>query len=176
MHDLARVEKFLQLCSRWIALIGLVGLVGLTLATIADVLMRWLFNSPIEGVHDLYGLVIAVIIGSFFPITLIEKHHISITFLGKAIGGRIHAFLNNFANIALLIFLILMSWQLINYVFEVIDTGETTWVLMWSIAPWWIVTTGIIIFCIPVQLFVTVRDTIVPPEQALHGHNSPTKN
>ena len=55
----ARYDAFLRQVTRWVAMIGLARLVGLTLATIPDVLMRWLFNSPIEGVHDLYKLVIA---------------------------------------------------------------------------------------------------------------------
>jgi len=176
MERLAHFEKLIRLTTRWIAMIGLICLVGLTLATIADVLLRWLFSSPIAGVYDLYKLVIAVVVGSFFPVALIERHHISITFLGSAIGARINAWLNTFANFALLIFLVLLSWQLVLYVGEVRDTGETTWILQWSIAPWWGIATATIIFCVPVQLFVTIKDALAPPLQAgPGGHGTPTE-
>lgn len=171
MTSWAHREEQLKAITRWIAMIGLVCLVFLTVATIADVLGRWLFNKPIDGVYDLYKLVIAVVVGSFFPVTLAERHHISITFLGGMAGARVNAWLNNFANVALLGFLIVMSWQLVLYVVEVRDAGETTWILQWSVAPWWGVTTACIILCIPVQLFITIKDVLHPPGADRHGHS-----
>ena len=122
---------------------------------------------------DLYKLVIAVVVGSFFPVALIERHHISITFLGDAFGDRVNKLLTNFANIMLLGFLILMCWQFTNYVLEVADTGETTWILQWSVAPWWAVATVCIYLCLPVQLLVTIRDMILPSSANQHGNCEP---
>lgn len=173
MESWARYDAFLRQVTRWIAMIGLACLVGLTLATIPDVLMRWLFNSPIEGVHDLYKLVIAVVVGSFFPMALIERHHISITFLGGALGGRANIWLNGFANLALSTFLVLMAWQLVIYVLEVREAGETTWILRWSVTPWWGVATACVILSVPVQLYVTVRDAVAPGGDTGHGHARP---
>lgn len=170
MDLLTRLEHATRTGTRLIAMVGLVCLVILTLATIADVLMRWIFNSPLEGVHDLYKLVIAVVVGSFFPVALIERHHISITFLGSAFGGRVNMALNNFANFALLAFLALMCWQLSKYVVEVADTGETTWILQWAVAPWWAAATACVYLCLPVQLFVTAKDLIMPPSGGGHDH------
>lgn len=170
-----RWEDLIRRITRIIAMIGLVCMVVLTLATIADVLGRWLFNHPIHGVHDLFKLVIAVVVGSFFPATLIERHHISITFLGGALGKRANHLLNTFGNAALLIFLVIMAWQLGRYVVDVRDAGETTWILQWSVAPWWGVATVCVILCIPVQLFVTIKDAIYPPAQAGHGHAPPSE-
>jgi len=170
--SLIRIEEQISLMTRWIAMIGLACLVILTVATIADVLMRWLFNSPIDGVYDLYKLVIALVIGAFFPITLIERHHIAISFLGGASKPWVNAWLNNFANMSLLLFLLAMSWQLVRYVIEVGDAGETTWILQWPIAPWWGVATICIILCIPVQLFVTIKDAIHPRRA---NHHAPPK-
>lgn len=167
---LIRLETITYTVARWIAFVGLLCLVGLALATIADVMMRWLFNSPIHGVNDLYNLVIAVVVGAFFPITLMERHHISIRFLGNALRGRANHWLNNFSNIALLAFLALLAWQLIKYVGEVRETGETTWILQWSVAPWWGVAAAFVTLCIPIQLIVTVRDAIEPKEASGHGH------
>lgn len=161
--------------ANFIAVIGLVCLVLLALATIADVFMRWIFDSPIHGVHDLYKLVIAVVVGSFFPLTLTERHHIAIRFLGSAVGERFNRHLNTFGNIALLIFLIMMAWQLIKYVADVVDSGETTWILQWSVAPWWAIATVFIILCIPIQFIVTVRDVVDPDLSTSHGHSVPSE-
>ena len=165
-----RWEEIIRKLTRLIAMIGLVCMVVLTLATIADVLGRWLFNHPIHGVHDLFKLVIALVVGSFFPATLIERHHISITFLGNALGERARHALNTLANSALLAFLIVMAWQLVLYVIDVRDAGETTWILQWSVAPWWGLATLCIMLCVPVQLFITVKDALYPPLPSGHGH------
>lgn len=165
-----RWEEIIRKLTRVIAMIGLVCMVVLTLATIADVLGRWLFNHPIHGVHDLFKLVIAVVVASFFPATLIERHHISITFLGNALGERARHVLNTLANAALLGFLVVMSWQLVRYVIDVRDAGETTWILQWSVAPWWGLTTLCIMICVPVQLYITVKDALYPPQPSGHGH------
>ena len=166
-------EDVIRKITRWIAMIGLVCMVVLTLATIADVLGRWLFNHPIHGVHDLFKLVIAVVVGSFFPATLIERHHIAITFLGNALGRKAGQVLNTFANAGMLVFLAVMAWQLILYVIDTRDAGETTWILQWSVAPWWGIATLCVILCLPVQLFITLKDAIYPPKLVGHGHNPP---
>ena len=46
--------------------------------TIADGLMRWIANQPIEGVRDLGGLAIALAIACCFPVVMIEKGNITI--------------------------------------------------------------------------------------------------
>ena len=172
MEMITRIEDIVRIATRVIAMIGLVCLVILTLATIADVLMRWVLNSPLDGVHDLYKLVIAVVVGSFFPVALIERHHISITFLGAAVGRRANIFLTHFSNIMLFGFLVLICWQLTKYVFEVADTGETTWILQWAVAPWWAAATACIYICLPVQALVTIKDMIIPPQTHIHSHTS----
>ena len=64
--------------TRWIALVGLVGFVVVALATIIDVLLRWLFGMPVDGVAEISRLIVAVSIASFFPLALADRHHISI--------------------------------------------------------------------------------------------------
>ena len=91
---IASIDARASAWARGLALFGLVGLVVLTVITIADVLMRWLFNAPIDGVADIGRLIVAINISAFFPLALAERHHIAIEFLGKALGPRIHAWLD----------------------------------------------------------------------------------
>jgi TRAP-type transport system small permease protein len=60
-------------------------LAGLTLA---DGLMRWLANRPIEGVRDVGALAIAVAVACCLPIGLAEKSNITIRLAETAIGPR----------------------------------------------------------------------------------------
>lgn len=137
--------------TRWLALIGVVGLVVVALVTICDVLLRWLFSTPIDGVSEISRLVVAISIASFFPMALAERHHVTIEFLGAAVGRRARLWIDAFAHLATLFFFLVLGWQFILYTMEISDSGETTWLLGWRIAPWWTVTTLLMLLCIPVQ-------------------------
>ncbi len=142
--------------ARWAACLGLIGLVGLALMTIADVLLRWLFNSPMDGVADIGRLMVAIIIASFFPIALAERHHITISFLGKLLGRRADAWLQAFSSLVTSVFFVFLGWQFIIYTEELHASGETTWLLGLAVAPWWGAATFFLLFCIPIQVLVVI--------------------
>ncbi len=142
---------------RWLALVGLVGLVAVALVTIGDVLLRWLFNSPVDGVSEISRLVVAVAIASFFPMALSDRHHISIEFLGTWLGPRARLWLDTLAHLVTSLFFLVLGCQFILYTMEVGESGETTWLLGWSVAPWWTVTTVFMLICIPVQAVIFIR-------------------
>lgn len=151
---LARLEVLGVRGTRWFALFGLVCLVGLAMMTIVDVLMRWLLNSPIDGVADVGRLIVAIVIAAFFPAALAQHHHISITFLGSALGPRVAAWLEVLAALVTTIFFFILGWQFILYTAELMTSGETTWLMGWAVAPWWSVTTFFLLLCIPVQIII----------------------
>ncbi len=143
--------------TRWLALIGLVGLVVVALVTIGDVLLRWLFDSPVDGVGEISRLVVAVSIAAFFPMALADRHHISIEFLGAWLGPRARLWIDSLAHMVTSLFFMLVGWQFILYTIEVEDSGETTWLLGWDVGPWWIATTIFMLICIPIQILVFYR-------------------
>lgn len=159
--------------TRWLALIGVVGLVVVALVTIADVLLRWLFSTPVDGVSEISRLVVAVSIASFFPMALAERHHVSIEFLGAAVGPRLRRWIDAFAHLSTLFFFLILGWQFVLYTMELRESGETTWLLGWRVAPWWTAAAALMLLCIPVQsviLWVQIRSAIrgespMPPSE-----------
>lgn len=149
-----RLEHFVREFSKWLALLGLLGLVALALVTIADVMMRWLFASPIDGVSDLYRLIIAVVVASFFPSAFAERSHIAIHFLSAILRTRGRRIMAAFAALVTFGYACVLAWQLVRYTGEVYATGETTWLLGISVTPWWMAATAFIVLCVPVQLVV----------------------
>ena len=139
------------------ALVGLVGLVAVALVIIIDVLLRWLFSMPVDGVSEIARLVAAVAIASFFPMALVDRHNISIQFLGAALGPRARLWLDTLADVVTSLFFLVLGWQFILYTLEMSESGETTWILGWSKTPWWTVTTVFMLICIPIQLMVLVH-------------------
>lgn len=142
--------------ARLCALFGMLALVAFVLMTIADVLMRWLFNSPINGVADTGPLIVAIVAAAFFPFSLAGRHHVSIGFLGSLLGPRAAAWLEAFASLVTWVFFILLAWQIVRYTVELRQLGQTTWVVQIPIAPWWVVVSLFLLVCVVVQLSVVI--------------------
>jgi hypothetical protein len=49
-----------------------------------------------------------------------------------------------------------MSWQLWLYTNQLLQDGETTWVLNWPVSPWWRVTTILVMVNVPVAFVMAV--------------------
>lgn len=142
--------------ARLCALFGMAALVAFILMTVADVLMRWLFNSPINGVADTGPLIVAIVAAAFFPLSLAGRHHVSIGFLGSYLGPRATAWLEAFASLVTWVFFILLAWQIVRYTIELRQLGQTTWVVQIPIAPWWVVVSAFLVVCVAVQLGVVL--------------------
>jgi TRAP-type C4-dicarboxylate transport system permease small subunit len=135
-----------------IALIGLCCLLLQATAIVIDVLLRWIFNSPLFGMEDINQLLLAVILASFFPALLIEGSNITIDFLGRSLGSKVAAWLDVFGQLITLLLFIIVSWQLAVYASEV--KTQTTLILQLPVAPSWWLATSLITLCIPVQAIV----------------------
>jgi len=136
------------------------GLTALIAAIVADILMRWLFNSPITGVRDASGLFIAVIAASFFGLLIRQEGNISIKLLGKLVGPRGEIILDIFADTLTLAIMALATFQLWVYADYLALNSETTRVLGWRMAPWWraaAVLTGFSLLAGPVVIMEKFR-------------------
>ncbi len=143
--------------TRAIALFGLALLLLLASATVLDVLLRWLFNSPIIGLVDTHSLFMALILASCFPLCIYKRGNVTIRFIGNIMGSRVKNILDAFGNLVTLIIFALMAWQLWLYTDQIALDGETTWVLNWPVSPWWRVVTILIIICTPVTLVTIIQ-------------------
>lgn len=144
----ARVKKW----TRGIAMLGLICLLIQAIAIVTDVAMRWLFNSPLFGMEDINGMLITVIIASFFPALLIERGNVTINFLGMFLGSAKAEWLNAFGQFVTLLFFIVATWQMALYCLFV--APQTTLILELPVMPVWLLTALLISLCIPVQLLV----------------------
>ena len=157
MQIVNKIEKVTSQLTRIISLIGLVGLLSLASATVIDILLRWLFNSPIFGLNDLYSLFMSIIIASCFPLCIYNRSNITIRFLGNFLGERPKAILDVFGAIITLIIFFILGWQFWLYTNRLSQYGDKTWILNWHISPWTRVVTLIIFICVPVATVTTIQ-------------------
>lgn len=169
-----QLENYARRVSNWLAIVGLLGLVALALMTITSVLSRWLLSHPLEWVEDVYRLLIAVVVASFFPSAYAQRGHIAIEFLSLILSERGRKVVAIFAAIVTFLFTIVLSWQLVLYTLEVWETGETTWLHGYSVTPWWMAATALMLVAIPVQLIVVLSDLYYGAGRG--GHHLPDED
>lgn len=144
--------------THFLALAGFLGLLILAMMVTADILLRFFFDAPLQGVNDVSALVMAVVIAACIPQCLALKQNISIEVLGSMAPRPVQLALNLFSSLAVLLFFALMVWQFIPYAQATTASGEKTWVLGWPVGPWWWVATGFLGVAVLAQLVVMLGD------------------
>lgn len=132
--------RFLSLLENVAQLSAFVGMVVLLLISIGvtlNVLMRWLFASPIDGIGDVSNLATIIAISAALPLCLAHQGNIKVDLLGVALGPRFREWLDAFGAFILLLFVAGMAWQLTIFAHGKMMAGETTWLLGLNLAPWW---------------------------------------
>jgi TRAP-type C4-dicarboxylate transport system permease small subunit len=140
--------------TRWIAFIGLVGLLIITGFILVDIVMRALFNSPIDGLEDIGKFTFGVAVAACFPAGLIQGHNVAIRFLGKAVGPKRATWLELFSALCTLVFFFLIAWRLVLFTLDEIAHHRYTPTLQISTGPFWSLITGMICLTVPVQILV----------------------
>ena len=153
---LQRLERIGLAATRALSLVGLVALMALAAMTLADGLLRWLANRPIEGVRDVGAVAIAVAVSCCFPAGLMERSHISIRVAGSMLGARAGSILDALAGLAVWAVSIAMAWQFTGFAGKLARAGETTWVLKIPTAPFWYCVAAILWIAVLVQAIVVI--------------------
>jgi len=139
-----------------IAAIGLVALTALAIVTMLDIAGRELFGVPINGFSDIADMMVVFAAASCFPISLIERHHVSVRFLGK-LNWRLREMLDLLGHTLMLAVFALMSWQVAVYALDVYQSGQTTWLIRLPVWPLWFATTFMIGVCVPIQALIVAE-------------------
>ena len=155
---LQRLERIGLGATRALSVAGLLLLMALAAMTLADGLLRWLANKPIEGVRDLGAVIVAVAVCCCIPVGLMERANISIRVAKDLLGERASRMLDAFAALAGLVVIGAMAWQFTVFAGKIARVGETTWILKIPTAPFWYVVAAILWLALLVQLIVLVLD------------------
>jgi len=154
---LAALERLTLNATRALSVVGLIALMGLASMTLADGLLRWLANRPIEGVRDIGGLAIAVAIACCIPVVLVERGNIAIR-LGGTLHPRLGKVLDAIAAVAVCAVLAVAAWQFWIYAAKLARGHETPFVLQIPTAPFWFGVDVILWLAVLVQVIVAARD------------------
>lgn len=134
-----------------------------------DALLRWWFSTPIHGLEDVSGLLIAIIVASFLPSVLIARQNIRVTLAGRFFSARVSAWFDVFGHVVLLAFVVIIAWQYVHYVIETLH--YTTPILRLPVAPAMILSAVIVALCAPIQAFVLLMEILKAAHAKKNGQD-----
>lgn len=143
--------------SRALACAAAGGLMLLALATVVDIVLRYVFASPLRGFVDIAALAGAVLLAACFPHLLASRGNIAIDTLGQCLGGRARRWLDRFAAAVSAGFFAVMAWQYVAYAIELRADGQTIPVLRWPVWPWWAAVAACVVLAAVVALLILGR-------------------
>ncbi len=169
---LADVKARVTVWSKYVAYAALIGLIVITGATLLDVVLRFLFNSPLYGLNDVISLAMPVVISGCFPAGLALRSNIAIRFLGDALGRRAGLWFEVFGDLMLTVFVAVIAWQVTIYAGE-LGSRETP-LLGWPVQPTWYVVSVMVGLAIAVGIVHLVESVVVAARGGAAVDRAPT--
>ncbi len=160
MNALDRQERQLDRWTRRIATIGFTGLVIIAVLTMADSMARYLWLPRIPGFNDFNQVIFAIVIATCFPAGLLRANNITIRFLGAALGPGPRRWLETFGAVLTLAFFSMLAWRFVFMTADFQVNHRVTETIEMPVAPWWWLTTAIMVLCVPIQVWV-VADRLI---------------
>ena len=158
-HRPNNLYQLAGLLAKAVAAAGLVCFLILAAMTVLDVLMRWLFNSPISAVGEFSGLITAVSVAATFPIALWSKRGVAVRIFGAWFGPTGNVVLELLSHMATIGVLAVIVYQMGRFATREAAMNSATWLLHWPTAPWWWAVTVILGIALLVEALVPF-DTI----------------
>lgn len=121
------VDKSVDVLSRFLNGIGVVMLMVMMLLVTLDVVMRFVFRTPIEGVYEAVELMMAVVYCYGIAYTQRQKKHISVRLFMEIIPPGAVRVVKLITAVLCFVLCILITWQSFIKAGVTLATGETTY-------------------------------------------------
>jgi TRAP-type C4-dicarboxylate transport system permease small subunit len=108
---------------------GTAFLAAMMFLTASDVALRYLFNSPINGSHDLTELMMGVLVAFGLAYCAMTNGHVSVELLVERMPIRARVIINVCISLIGFVLFALITWQCFVNVAKLIDNKLSTYVL-----------------------------------------------
>jgi C4-dicarboxylate transporter, DctM subunit len=167
---LGRLDRICVVSTQRVAFVGVVAMLFIAFTTITDVLLRWLANSPIDGLPEIEGMALAVAVSGCFPAGAAQRVNLTIDLIGSHVSARVLAWLKVFGALLLLTFYTLVAWRVAEYAFKLGARGAETTFVHLPIAPF----IGVVAGFLAISALVQVVNVAVAAKYALAGVPDPS--
>lgn len=148
------VNKHLDALTRRVAIAGFVALTVMAILTMFDSLLRHLELARIPGFGDVGEVIFAIIIASCFPVGLLREQNIRISLLGDRFMPRLRPWLEVLGSLLTFLVFTAIAWQFVAMTWDMQISHRVTSTVSLPAAPWWWVSTAIMLVTVPVQGYV----------------------
>ncbi|PVH28695.1 TRAP transporter large permease subunit [Pararhodobacter oceanensis] len=135
-----------------IAALGVIGILGIGFVTVLDVLLRFFFNNPIDGLNEITAPLLALGVAACLPAGASGRVNITIDFMQTLVGTLGFAWLRALGSGLLLIFLTVVVWRLFALAERYTMVGRTSNLLELPVGLILYVVTSVVALTLFVQL------------------------
>lgn len=141
-------------------LISQIALALMMFLTAADVILRYIFNSPILFAQELTEFSMAVCISLGLSFCAVEKGHVSVDVIANKLPKRIQAIFDCFTGLLTIVFFLLIVWRTFLQMEFVAGNRITSLALLIPVYPFiGLVGVGFALFTL--VLFMDLIDSVV---------------
>ena len=157
MTRLEKLQEYNVRCASWYAIITACGMLALVFMTTTNILMRELFSSPLNGVYEVGGLIVGVVVAASFPVAFATEQQVQVKLLSTLAGKKTTAFFDLFAALVTLTGLAFLSFYFFGYFWENFHIAEKTVVAGFLLWPFLALIELSFVFALLSQLLVVSR-------------------
>ena len=153
----------------------------ISLLTFIDIILRAVFNSPIDGFNEVVEVTMAIAIAATFPAGLAQRVHLNVDFMGRWLGPRVRVWLKVAGDFLMLVLFILFAWRIGAIARDMGARDQVLQIMEWPVAPFMWFISVLMALGAPVQFIVmmaNVRNAVQgrPPRDTGFGadHDAPS--
>ena len=120
------VLRKLGLFSSLLSKLGAIALFGMMALTTADVICRYMFNSPILGAFEITEFLVLILIFSFLGYAQSQKTHVSVDLLIEQFPKKHQIVVDLFNHVVCLLLMILITWMGAINALDLMHAGESS--------------------------------------------------
>jgi len=120
------VIRKMGVCSSFLAGLGAFALFGMMALTTADVIGRYLFNSPILGAFEITEFLVLILIFSFLGYAQSHKVHVSVDLLITRFPRKVQIVIDLINHAVCFLLMILIAWMGAVNALDLMDVGEAS--------------------------------------------------
>ncbi len=95
-----------------------------------DVIMRYIFNAPVQGSFELTEYLMAILIPFSIAYCAEQKAHVAVDLVYERLRRPLQSFLDILTALLSIVLIMFIVWQSFRYIFEIKASGLTSSVLL----------------------------------------------
>ncbi|MGD9211194.1 MAG: TRAP transporter small permease [Desulfobacteraceae bacterium] len=151
-----KADGVLRNISKWVSYVGMAMVIIMMLMVVVDVILRFVFNTPILGSVEVASYLLSIIAFTSIPLVESEEMHIVIPLIFDRFPKKVRLVLNFLISLIGLCVLVLISVASYYLAIEYLHRGKVTQVLSIPLYPFVIIST----ICISLYAIILVVNSI----------------